>query len=237
MKTCKINDINKYLSVEAEYPKELLIIKNNLEEYIKTIAPTINFKLDMRFNLFSDGENYAVAFDEMALLEPIRCLLDIHSKTEKEESNIISCIPSSIEELKKVSSAEELSRKFPTLFSIFTKKQQNIQTSVFLEYFYKNIKPSKTAENLKYKKLHVCGINKSTHVDNLSQSGTFSLSSFISAYSSELEKIYEYLGYLMLMIKNSVVSRQYLVSLDEGKILGTIASLKAAHLKRAKGLR
>ena len=35
MKTCKINDINKYLSVEAEYPKELLIIKNNLEEYIK----------------------------------------------------------------------------------------------------------------------------------------------------------------------------------------------------------
>ncbi len=242
MEIIKINNINDFLKENVKYPTEILIMKNNIEEWLqKYFAPSVKIKLNMKLNLIVDGDNYGFVFDEMALLESIRDLLGIEWKStsvteDQKKECILGNIPAKITELKKVEIIEQLVYMFPTLHSLFLIKEASIKQSRLIEMEYSRIKPAKDAELLRNRKLHELGMNAQMHQEFLKQAYSFNLSTFKNAYAYELDQVYMGLNYILNCMANCIVTKPYLCSLDEEKIKSVIATAKEEADQKTRGL-
>lgn len=239
MEIKKIN-MDEQLITKMKSVPEIMGLKKYLEQNIKSIAPNINIELDMRLNLIVDGDNYGIAFDEMALLEPMRNLLGINLVTgavkDQIETGIKACIPAQIAKLKNVQNIEQLTYMFPTLHSIFKKKENDINTSLIIEQNFQKIKPAKDSEILKQKELHKLGINTIKHNENLKEAQTFSLTSFVSTYADELEHIYDNLANIIGFLNSMVISNQPKISQNAKELMSVIASSTGVGTEKSRGI-
>lgn len=192
MQRFSINDENELIKEGKRFNFSTKSYIGSIQNYInKYLVTFLNIQIDNGLELVVNDGTYLVYKDEI-IYKPIRQLLNVDYKEmdkDKKFEYYYTMFQSKLTELSIIKTEEDLLIKFPELYSIYTKRKQQIREAIEVYSRSNRVFPSKEADSIRSKYLQQYKIDKQLYGVLLNESSYFNVSYFVSLIERDMANL------------------------------------------------
>lgn len=216
-----INDENEILK-EGEkfgYPTKLYL--SNIQNYINNhLVNFFNIQIENGLELVVENGTYLVFNDEI-IYKPICHLLNVDYKEMEKEKTFdyyYTMFQSKLAELSLIKTEEDLLIKFPELYSLYTKRKEQILEALEIYSRSYRVFPSREANAIRTKYFLKYKISEKLYNQLLMEASCFNLAYFINCVQYDVANLLTSLPMIINSISSFVVDVNTLPCFDDDKI-------------------